>query len=110
MKIHRLMAVAIALVAPVALQAQVPETRIVKTNQIPENPAKLIEIVGAPEPARTVTAAPIAESEDIVVTRNRSLVGLAPLGAPLPVRERLPVEEREREEARRDGGHKDHRR
>lgn len=65
------------LALPAMLFAQAPETRIVQTNQIPENPAKIIEIVNAPEPERTVVAAPVS----------------APLGAPM-VHKRVIEEER----------------
>lgn len=108
MKIHRLMAVAIALAAPVALLAQVPQTRVVQTNQIPENPAKIIEIVGAPEPERDVVAAPIDDRDDIVVRRNRNVIGVDTVGAPVPPRERPSLEEPEREVVRK-AGHKEHR-
>lgn len=66
------------LALPALLFAQAPEVRVVQTNQIPENPAKMIEIVNAPEPER-----PVAVVEEPV-----------PLGAPVAVRGHKHAEER----------------
>lgn len=94
------------LALPVALFAQAPDVRVVQTNQIPENPAKMIEVVNAPEPARNVIAAPVPGSEDVVVRRQRAMIPVPALGAPV-VREPVILEDpREPVELGKHGSHK----
>lgn len=51
---HSRTALLLALALPVALAAQGVQVRTAQTGQIPENPAKILEIAGAPGPERTV--------------------------------------------------------
>ena len=92
--------------APAALLAQVPDTRIVQTNQIPENPAKLIEVVGAPE--APVAAAPVPAEQDVIVRRNRQIIPAPALGAPLLTEEQQRAREEELREELRHGAHETH--
>jgi hypothetical protein len=60
------MTLGVALALPVAAMAQGVQVRTTRQGQIPENPAKIIEIVGAPEPARTVAVQPQDDLERIL--------------------------------------------
>lgn len=64
MNTSQLMAVAVAVALPAAAAAQAVQVRT--AGQIPENPAKILEIVGAREPARTIAAQPQDDLERIL--------------------------------------------
>lgn len=89
MKTHHLIALAVALAGPAVLLAQDLQVRVVRTNQIPENPAKLIEVVGAREPERSPAETTARREEEVPVRGANSTLLVSPLGAPVLTRHRI---------------------